>query len=77
MGLNNTHECDNCGKVFVAKCPHCMKLRFPMKCIYCKRKIHKDLEGDLIHDHLDTKGVDPRMCQPINPDSKIATKGVR
>ena len=33
-----------------------------------------DLEADLIHIHLDGKGVDPRMCEPSNPDSQIAQK---
>jgi hypothetical protein len=43
-----------------------------MKCKYCNRKIIRDLEGDLIHIHLDGKGVDARLCIPSNPDSKIA-----
>jgi len=43
-----------------------------MKCKYCKRKVEFDSEGDLIHKHLDMKGVDPRLCEPSNPDSEIA-----
>ena len=43
-----------------------------MKCKHCKRKIEHDMEGDLIHTHLEEKGVDPRMCEPSNPHSKIA-----
>lgn len=43
-----------------------------MKCNYCQRKIEYDSEGDLIHSHLNNKGVDPRMCEPSNPDSHIA-----
>ena len=45
-----------------------------MKCKYCRRKIEIDGEGDLIHTYLEGIGVDPRMCEPDSPDSKIATK---
>jgi hypothetical protein len=41
-------------------------------CRYCNKRIYTDMEGDLVHLHLDNKGVDPRMCEPNNPDSKIA-----
>lgn len=43
-----------------------------MKCKHCKRKIEIDQDKDLIHSHLDMTSVDPRMCEPSNPDSKIA-----
>ncbi len=43
-----------------------------MKCKYCNKKIILDSEGDLVHTHLINKGVDPRLCEPSNPDSKIA-----
>jgi len=42
------------------------------KCKHCNKHIIFDMEGDLIHQHLDNKGVDPRMCEPSNPDSTIA-----
>ena len=45
-----------------------------MKCKYCKRKIEYDSEGDLIHTAFEYIGVDPRLCEPSNPDSKIATE---
>ena len=32
------------------------------------------MEQDLTHNHLEEQGVDPRMCEPWNPDSKIAEK---
>lgn len=41
-------------------------------CKNCNRRIECDMEGDLIHIHLNNKGVDPRICSPSNPDSKIA-----
>jgi len=43
-----------------------------MKCKNCGRKIEYDMENDLIHSHLDGKGTDSRLCNPSNPDSKIA-----
>jgi hypothetical protein len=43
-----------------------------MKCVYCYRKVNIDLEMDLVHNHLEDKGCDARMCEPNNPDSKIA-----
>ena len=43
-----------------------------MICKYYGRKVELDMEQDLIHNHLDNKGVDARMCKPNNPDSKIA-----
>jgi hypothetical protein len=48
-----------------------------MKCANCKRKIILDMEGDLIHSIYWWRGVDPRMCEPTNPDSKIALKEVK
>lgn len=43
-----------------------------MKCKHCGMEIEFDMENDLVHKHLVNKGVDPRMCDPSNPDSKIA-----
>ena len=43
-----------------------------MKCEHCGKEIYVDLEQDLVHKHLDDKGVDPRLCDPSNPDSTIA-----
>ena len=41
-------------------------------CSNCNKKVMYDTEGDLIHSHLQDSGIDPRMCEPSNPDSKIA-----
>ena len=43
-----------------------------MICRNCKKPIEWDLEADMIHTHLNDKGVDPRMCEPTNPNSKVA-----
>lgn len=45
-----------------------------MKCLNCKEKIEFDMEGDLIHSHLNNKGVDPRKCDPTCHDSKYALR---
>ena len=43
-----------------------------MKCKNCNKTVYVDMENDLIHEHLEHKGVDSRMCKPSNPDSTIA-----
>ena len=45
-----------------------------MKCKNCGKKVSYDQEFDLIHPYLDNKGRDPRLCNPYNPDSKIAER---
>ena len=42
------------------------------KCKNCSKEIDYDMEQDLVHLHLENKGCDPRMCEPWNPDSKVA-----
>lgn len=43
-----------------------------MICKHCKQKVIYDQEGDLIHIRFYEQGVDERMCEPNNSDSKIA-----
>lgn len=43
-----------------------------LKCNHCGKEIYVDMEQDLIHKHLENKGCDPRLCEPKNPNSKVA-----
>ena len=40
-----------------------------MKCIHCNKEVVVDQDEDLIHVHLENKGVDPRLCDPIKLES--------
>ena len=43
-----------------------------MRCVNCNKSVVIDQEDNLIHKCYENKGVDARMCNPNNPDSKIA-----
>ena len=43
-----------------------------MRCKNCGKRVMLDSENDLIHIHLIDKGTEPRLCEPSNPDSKVA-----
>jgi hypothetical protein len=58
-------ECDYCKDV--PEKPSDMS-----KCALCSKIIDYDMEGDIVHLHLEDIGVDSRLCDPSNPDSDIA-----
>jgi hypothetical protein len=41
-------------------------------CAHCDTPIDLDFEGDWVHKHLEGNGTDSRLCEPTNPDSKLA-----